>query len=415
MVGATLLVRRPADPIGWLFSALGTTIAVIAVTEAYGLYGLFVRPGSLPGANAAAAVANSMFVVVFVVLALVCSLTPDGRYLSDRWRMVSRVMVGASCVWLALRVISPEPLEEPFVSVENPWAVTGIDLGPVRLVAATVSNAAVLAAAVSLIVRFRGSEGEARRQLLWIATAAVPVPLLLAVAFISAYAHNDVVLNLAAAGIVALVPVGAGLAVARYHLYDVDRILSRAATYVSVTGLVIGLYIAAVVVVARVIGQTVEQSPTATTVATLVAVAAARPVYGAVRDALDRRFQRRRYDALRQVRAFVADPVRDRDVEAVLRDALGDPTLRVAYRDADQPRWITEHGHPTHVGPNAVQVARGGRTVAAVTTACDDTAMLRAVLDEAAPELDNASLRAAVATQLEEVRASARADRWGAY
>lgn len=93
-------------------------------------------------------------------------------------------------------------------------------------------------------------------------------------------------------------------------------------------------------------------------------------------------------------------------MEAVLGGALSDASLRVAYPDESQSRWITESGHETTVGEDAIEVERGGRTVAAVTNTCDDASIVRAVLDEAAPELDNARLRAAVAVQLEEVRAS---------
>ncbi len=404
-VGAVLLVRRPRHPNGWLFTALAATIATAGVSEAYGSYGAVVEPGSLPGAGSAAAVATSVFVVIFALIALVCSLTPDGRYLSDRWRLASRLMIGASIVWLGLRLIGSEPLEEPFASVENPWALESIDLGPLRTVAATLTSGLVLAAAVSLVVRFRRSTGDVRRQLLWIAVAAVPVPALMAVAFVAAYTDQDAILNLAAAGVVALVPVGAGLAVTRYHLYDMERILSRAVTYLIVVGLLVGTYLAAIFVVARAVGQAADRSPTATTVATLIAVMAARPVYGAVRDALDRRFQRRRYEAVRQVRAYVADPGPDRNVQALLQHALGDPSLRVAYWEANGSRWVTEDGHETRIGPHAIHVERGGRPVAAVTSPID-AAELRAVLDEAAPELDNAGLRAAIAVQLEEVRAS---------
>ena len=405
-VGAVLLVRRPAHPVGWLFTALATTIDIAGVCEAYGLYGLFVQPGSLPGASAAAVVTNSIFIVAFVLLALVCSLTPDGQHLSSRWRNASRVMIGASILWIALRLVESEPLEEPFSTIENPWAVTSVDLGAFRAAAATLTNLLVLVAASSLIVRFRRVDGDARRQLLWIAVAAVPVPALMVLAFVSAYAGNNALVNLAAAGLVAVVPIGAGLAVTRYHLYEVDHILSRAVTYLLVTSLVVGTYVAVVFVVARAAGQAADRSPAATTMATLVAAAAARPVYTAVRDGIDRRFQRRRYEALRQVRALVADPSRDRDVEGVLRAALGDPSLQLAYPTADQFRWVTEHGRPIEVGASAVRVDRGGRTVAAATTSCQDASMLRTVLDEAAPELDNAGLRAAIAVQLEEVRES---------
>ncbi len=138
----------------------------------------------------------------------------------------------------------------------------------------------------------------------------------------------------------------------------------------------------------------------------MAAAAAARPIYTAVRDAIDHRFQRRRYEAVRQVREFVANPSRQRDLEGVLREALDDPSLRVAYWDEDLGSWVTEDGHPVDVDPAAFTVERRGRTVAAVSTTCDDEALVRAVIDEGAPELDNAALRAAIAAQLEEVRAS---------
>ena len=118
---------------------------------------------------------------------------------------------------------------------------------------------------------------------------------------------SQAVTNVAAAGMVVLLPVSVGLAVSRYHLYDVDRILSRAVTYVIVSTLLIGATSWSWSF-SQALGQAVNRSPTATTLGTLVAGPRARPVYIAVRDAVDRRFLRRRYDALRQVHAFVADP-----------------------------------------------------------------------------------------------------------
>ena len=406
LVGATLLVRRPAHPVGWLFATLGAAVSTWGLTDSYAAYGLFVRNTPPPGTVAAAIIADTIFIVVFVVVALICSLTPDGRHLSRRWGMVSRVMVLAAIVWVGLRLVSPEPLDEPFSSVGNPWALTSVDLGPIRLLAALMTMALLLASAVSLVVRFRTARGDVRRQLRWIVVAAVPIPACLTLSFIAAVAGNDVLLNVGTAGVFVLVPVGAGLAVARYQLYDVERVLSRAVTYLVVTGVVVGTYVAVVVVVAYAVGQAADRSPIATTAATLAAVVAARPVYDAVRDALDRRFQRRRYEAVRQVRAFVADPPDDRQVERVLQQALSDPGLHVAYWYEAGSRWVTETGHDADVSDDAVRVERAGRTVASVTTGCDDPAVVRAVLDEAAPELENARLRAAVAVQLEEVRAS---------
>lgn len=406
LVGATLQVRRPAHPVGWLFTILSVTVATWGLSESYGRYGLFVLSTPPPGTVAAAIIVNSIFIVVFVIIALVCSLTPDGRYLSRQWQMGSRVMVLAASVWVALRLVSPEPMEEPFSSVRNPWALTSVEFSAIRLVAAILTMALAFTSVVSLVVRFRRARGDVRRQLRWIVVAAVPIPGLLTLAFIAARADNDVLLDVATAGVVVLVPVGAGLAVARYHLYDVERVLSRAVTYLVVTGVVVGTYLAVVVVVAFAAGEAADRSPAATTAATLAAVVAARPVYDAVRNALDRRFQRRRYEAVRQVRTFVSDPPDDRQVERVLQQALNDPNLRVAYWYEAGSRWVTEAGQEAQAGEDAVPVERAGRTVAAVTTGCDDPAIVRAVLDVAAPELENARLRAAVAVQLEAVRAS---------
>ncbi len=407
LVGATLLVRRATNPVGRLFSGLGVTLATWGLTESYGLYGAVARDNSPPGSAEAAVISNSLFIVAFVLIALICSLTPDGQYLSWRWRRSSRLMVVAASVWFVLRLISPVRLGSPLASVKNPWGVTAIDLRLVRLFTAVVTFVLVAASVVSLVVRFVRARGEVRRQLLWLVVAAVPMPVLLVVTFIAAVTDNDVLLDVAVVGLIVIVPVGAGLAVSCYHLYDVDRILSRAAAYVIVAGCLLATYAAVVIVVASAVGQAAGRSTVATTAATWAAVVIARPVYGYVRDALDRRFQRRRYEAVRQVRAFVSDPPPERAVEAVLQEALGDRGLSVAYWDETRSRWVTEQGSTSGVlTSGAVIVERSGRPVAAVSTSCDDDVAVRAVLDEAAPELDNARLRAAIAVQLDEIRAS---------
>ena len=202
-----------------------------------------------------------------------------------------------------------------------------------------------------------------------------------------------------------LLPVGAGLAVSRYHLYDVDRILSRAVGYLTVSLVVAGTYAVVVVLVGRAVGGLASRSPLAVASATLAAAAAARPVYSAVREMIDRRFSRRRYDALRQVRQFVESPDAGTTVEQVLRTAVEDPALTVAYWVVDRAEWVTEAGQVTAPGEDDVVVHRGGRQVASIRHR-SDPGLVRSVAGEAAPELDNAGLRAAVTLQLEEVRAS---------
>ena len=147
-------------------------------------------------------------------------------------------------------MVAPQPLEPPFEAVDNPRAVDSVALNTIRLASSVVFNIGLLLAAASLVVRYVRARGEVRRQLMWMAIAAVVFVPLVVVAFIGAMTDSEAITNVAAAGMVVLLPVSAGLAVSRYHLYDVDRILSRAVTYVIVSTLLVGAYVAVVVVLA---------------------------------------------------------------------------------------------------------------------------------------------------------------------
>ena len=408
-VGGALLLRRPEHPVGWCFSGLALAIALAAISQSYGVYGVLARPGQLRGAASAATVASSTFVLWLIFIARICSLTPTGLHLSRRWRRADQVMMAAGLLWLVTIVLSPGKLQAPFQNVENRWGLQDLHdpLALLRLLSGLVNNILVLVAVLSLGLRFKRARGDERRQLLWMAVFAVPFPVLLTVAFVASNAHNGDLVNLVAAGLVSLLPLGAGLAVSRYHLYDVDRILSRALAYLLVSALLAGTYLAVVVLVARAFGQTASRSPVAVAVATLGVAAAARPIYATVQDAVDRRFFRRRYDALNQVRAFVAAPTPQLSVETVLRTALHDTSLTVAYWVDERQDWVTEQGHPAHPRDSGHPVHRAGRKVAVIGSASDPE-LVRVVAGEAAAELDNAGLRAAVSLQLEEVRASRR-------
>jgi signal transduction histidine kinase len=404
LVGTSLLLRHPRHPVGWCFALLAVSLVLAAVTLSYSTYGLRARPGSLPGAATAGVIADGVFILWFVAIGLICAVTPDGRHLSPRWRRASQVMAATGLLWLALRLVAPGPLEAPFQTADNPWGIDGFELRGLRLLLAATNHVLVVAAVVSLAVRFRRAHGDARRQLLWVVVAALPLAALVPLAFVAATTGHDALLDVAAAGIVVVLPVGAGLAVSRYRLYDVDRILSRAASYLVVSMLMAATYALVVVLVARAVGETAGRAPVAIVAATLAVVTAVRPVHAAVQDGIDRRFSRRRYDALRRVRTYVADPAQQ-GIEQVLREALRDPDLRIAYPVAGTDEWVTEDGEATTAGPDDLRVVRRGRTVAAVSHR-GDRRTAEALLDVAAPELANAGLRAAIAVQLQEVRAS---------
>jgi signal transduction histidine kinase len=409
-VGAALLVRQPGHPVGWCFAGLSVSIAVAGGMQTYGVWGLLARPGSLPASAAVANIANALFIIWNVLVGLVCYLTPTGRSLSPRWAWCARLLVASGGLWLVTTLLSTAPLEAPFGSVENPWGIDAIS-GPivaVRTFAAFANSALVLVSAASLIVRYRRAVGDERKQLLWMAVAAVPFPVLLVVAFAASRANNDRLLELAAGGYLSLLPVAAALSITKYHLYDVDRLLSRALAYLIVSAVLACTFVAVIVFVAQGVGKAAGRSQVGIALATLAIAVMARPVYSAVQDSVDRRFSRRRYEAFRVVRRFVAEPAPDRTVEQVLRHALEDDSLSVSYWVPDRGQWVTCEGRLAHPPAAALQVERAGRVVARVQFDATraESELVRAVVHEAEPELDNAGLRAAVLLQLEEVRAS---------
>lgn len=408
LVAAFLLIRRPGHPIGWCFAGLAAAVSLPAATQGYGLLGLVADPsGSHPGAAAAAVIASSMFVWWFVAIGLICLLTPTGRYLSTRWAWCGRLLWGSGGVWFVTIVLMPVNFEAPLDAVQNPWGVAGLEsIGPLRTLAAVLNNLLALAAFASLVVRYRRAVGEERRQLLWLGVLVIPVPVLAAVTFGAARTGNDAVLNLAAAGLVCVFPIGVGLAVAKTRLYDVDRILSRAVSYLLLSAVLAGTYAGTVLLVGQGFGGARDGSTISVALATLAVAVLAKPAHRSLQDAVDKRFSRRRYDALQVVRAHVVAPDPSTSVEQVLRDALHAPELSVSYWVQERAAWVTGDGRPAPTAAYALTVRRAGRTVARVAAVDVEPEIVAAVLREAEPELDNAGLRAAVAVQLEEVRAS---------
>jgi hypothetical protein len=173
---------------------------------------------------------------------------------------------------------------------------------------------------LSLVVRFRRARGVERLQLRWLAYAAALAAGLLLVALLAGFllAKDEVVFVSLALG-VALLPLATGAAILRYRLYDLDRIISRTLAYGLVTVL-LGLGYAAVVLgLGRLLGT---DSSLAVAAATLAVAALFQPLRRRVQAAVNRRFNRRRYDAARIIEAFAAR-LRDQvDLDALHTELL---------------------------------------------------------------------------------------------
>jgi hypothetical protein len=306
-VGAVLARRRPRHPVGWLLLAIGLSQQFSNLATDYVHYGVMVRPDGLPAATYLTGFYNSGTIVMVACVGFVMLLTPTGSLPSPRWRWWARVAVAATVVLVLSAALTPHPLEPEDPAFQSPLAAPPAlsDLLAVAGITGVVTLlVGLLVAAGSLVVRFRRARGLERQQLRWLALAAAlsAAALLAAVAVAVLGAPLGVVLI--AAGIsVALLPLATGAAILRYRLYDLDRIISRTLAYGLLTVLLGSGYAAVVLGLGRLLGR---DSGLIVAAATLAVAALFQPLRRRIQSVVDRRFNRRRYDAAQTIAAFSA-------------------------------------------------------------------------------------------------------------
>lgn len=409
-VGLVVAVRRRRHPVGWLFLALGLALAVGGAGDAYALDRGVVGGDRGAGVGLALVAGQASFIAWFGILAAILHLTPTGRPVNTRWKRVLVVTSAAAAVGLVAKAVQDARFDPPYTAIENPWALTALApvVNAIAAIAITVTLAGLVLSGASVVVRFRRAGVDDRRQLRWLALVVIPLPLLVAASAFASVADLEVVRTIATGGFVALIPIVAGLSVVRYRLYDIDRILSRATAYVLSTIALAVVFVSVTAGVGRTLGGLVDDATVPVALATAVTVSAALPVLLGLQDQVDRRFDRRRYEAHRLVRKHLQEDRPSRSLEATLAVALHDPTLDVAYWLRGQDRWSTADGFPATLQAGDVEVSRGGDLVARLRSEAgsEGTRLARGLAVEAVAELDNTRLRAELAAQLEEVRGS---------
>jgi hypothetical protein len=335
-VGAVVASRRPRHPVGWLLLATGLTMAADIGVNGYVRYGLVTRPGSLPGASHLAGVSFGIFLVWISLAGFVLLLTPTGSLPSPRWRWWARVAAAGPVLELLSSAIDPQPLYPEHPEVGNPLAVP--ILPPVQVAVGVAGGAIILisivVAAVSLVLRYRRAHGVERLQLRWLAFAAGLAAGLVAVAVAAGLAGKDGLVLAALATMVSLLPLATGAAILRYRLYDLDRIISRTVAYGLLTMLLGGAY--AVVVLG--LGQLVGQRSGVVAAATLAVAAVFGPARRRLQQVVDRRFNRRRYDATRTVAAFAAQLRQQVDLDALSAELLA--VVEMTVQPAQASLWL---------------------------------------------------------------------------
>jgi hypothetical protein len=327
-VGAVIVSRQPHNRIGWLCCAAGLLGVLAAFSGEYARYALGPHGGSLPGGLAMAWL-NGWVGTLWagLVLSFLLLLFPTGRLPSRRWRPVAwacAVCVVALCV---MDAVMPGPLEAS--GQPNPLGIDsaraalersyGLDLLCFVLL--------TLLCAGSVVVRFRRAGGAERQQLKWFAAGAGQLAVLIALALGLPGLWNrwvsltvsDVVFGIS----FALIPVTIGIAILRYRLYDIDRLIRRTLVYALLTALLAAVYAGLVLSLGEVFGGIGGQPPSwAVAGATLAVAALFQPARQRIQRAVDRRFNRRRYDTTKTIEAFSARLRHHVDLDALSAELL---------------------------------------------------------------------------------------------
>ena len=346
-VGLVVALRRPDNPLGWIFLLGGLFGALSEDASYYMVADYRLHHGDLPF-GWAAVLTQPGWAPAITLMGVAILLFPDGRPPSRRWRWVLWTYLGVAALWIGgTLVVSLGVLAGHDVRVDpggNLVALSGSLTGPyawwglVQEVFFPLLTLCWLLSVASQVVSYRRSSGDRRQQLKWLLTGVVTAVACLAfnVALHPRSGAAGLAHSVASiAGLLAL-PVSMGVAVFRYRLLDIDRILSRTLSYAIVTGLLVGVYAGLVLLATRVL---TVHTPVAVAAATLAAAALFSPVRRRVQHAVDRRFNRARYDADRTLAAFSARLNEAIDLDAT-RDDLA-ATAQTALEPAHVSVWMT--------------------------------------------------------------------------
>jgi len=338
LVGALIATRRPENAIGWLFVAIGLCQGITLASAAYADYALFAGRATLPAGAWAAWVAAGIDIVFIIGIFMLVLLFPSGRPPSPRWRWVLAALLAGGLGLTLSTLLRTGHVFEP-LPVENPAGLEGAGtlLDVVGGIGALLLVPAATVTLLGAVVRFRRSRGVERQQFKWFALA---VSVLFACFLLTTFGVlGDVsyaLIGLAFAGI----PVSVGIAILRYRLYDIDRVISRALVYAALTAILGAAYVGLVLAGQAVFASFAGGGDLAIAVSTLAVAALFLPLRARVQRFVDRRFYRRRYDAQRTLEAFGARLREHVELDGLRRDLDG--VVRETMQPAHVALWLPE-------------------------------------------------------------------------
>ncbi len=393
-VGVFLTWRAFNQGAGWAFLGLGTSIMWSAFAD------------EVDGGTGLLALSDSSYAWWFMFLALGLQFTPTSEPRSRAKVALMVTTVVSTVLYQIGSLLRSVPIEHTDGLI-SPWAIEALagPMAALAFISIITLGLCLLASVWVLVATFRRARGDDRRRLLFLVAGAAPLAPAVIASFAVSYAgYDDWAVWFLLPCLVTL-PVGAALSVVKYRLYDVERIVSESTAYALATGAVIASFAVVVIAVTRSLPMIGPSSQFPTIMATLAAVAVARPAYLWSRNRLDRRFNRRQYDAVQMLRAGLATSTPDLD--RLMSEALGDDDLRILF-PAGEGTWVTSDGQSAAPTGDTVEVVRRGEVAARIEFDPEHTqrSLVVAVADVAATEIDNLGLRAELARQVEEIKES---------
>ena len=303
LIGLLLTTRRPENAVSWVLAATAFGMAMGTFGSAYAVTALIRNPGTLPFGLAAGWVNNWVWLPGLVLpLCALLLIVPDGHLLSRRWRpVVGAVVTGTLLGSLAISG-SPSFDLGAGASIDNPLAFNSWVAGALGIVGFALVIGGLIASLVACRIRYRSSRGVERQQLRMIGLA-LAVAAVLGIVGVSLWGRIPYGEFLPAIAVLAG-PTGIAVAVMRYHLYDIDRVVSRTLGYGALTVILGAAYVGLVLVGQWLFSSFAGGSNLAIAASTLVVAALFLPLRARVQRFVDRRFYRRRYDAQRTLEAF---------------------------------------------------------------------------------------------------------------
>jgi hypothetical protein len=332
-VGWLVARRQPGNPLGWLFLVIAICLFLSTDGGEYAAVS-YLLGHHLP-LSPVGLVVDEIWGPSLVLFTLVILLFPDGRLPSAFWRWALRAYLVVFTAFLAATAAAMAgALAEHPIRVDSAGGLAAVDhpsgwfnavQGPIAVIVTGLSLAVIARQALS----WRRASGDRRQQLKWVASGATIT--LLGVILGSTFGVGWF-------GVAAL-PISMGVAILKFRLYEIDRIISRTLAYAIVTGLLVGVYAGLVLLATHVLSV---HSTVAVAAATLAAAALFNPLRRRVQHVVDRRFNRARYDADRIVTAFASRLKDEVDLDSIREDLAG--AAQRALEPAHVSVWINDRG-----------------------------------------------------------------------